>query len=374
MTLLEKNTMDQSALFINYSRQKMKTIFYSTFLSLVIAFGSIAQQEYQFANSAFNPYLLNPAAGGLTDVAQFDVMARTQWLGYDGAPRTFLVSGTSQLNFSPTGGLSEFNVRDEALFKSPKVTIGKSKHVVGGKMWSDAIGPFAKTSLQMSYAYHIPLSRDLNIGAGLGLGYSHFRLDPSKVVLYQENDPTFNQFLGGTSQQSIFDAQAGLVLYGKNVFLGLSTTQAFKNQVRLNNVALESNFNRHYFIVAKYRIDVNDILAIEPMVVFKFAQYSPMSADFGARFTMNRNIWFGLQYRTNNALVFNFGGNIIKNLYLNYSYEQSVGRISTAGNGSHEIGIGYYLGKNRNVAKELRQNKKAGETEVKEEKEVEKKQ
>ena len=89
---------------------------------------------------------------------------------------------------------------------------------------------------------------------------------------------------------------------------------------------------------------------------------------------MNQNIWFGLQYRTNNALVFNFGGNIIKNLYLNYSYEQSVGRISTAGNGSHEIGIGYYLGKNRNVAKELRQNKKAGETEVKEEKEVEKKQ
>ena len=158
------------------------------------------------------------------------------------------------------------------------------------------------------------------------------------------------------------------------MFLGLSTTQAFKNQVRLNNVALESNFNRHYFIVAKYRIDANDALAIEPMMVFKFAQHSPMSVDFGARFTMNQNIWFGLQYRTNNALVFQFGGNIIKNLYLNYSYEQSVGRISTAGNGSHEIGIGYYLGKNRNVDKELRQNKKEGETEVKEEKEVEKKQ
>jgi type IX secretion system PorP/SprF family membrane protein len=358
--------MDQSVLFINHSRQKMKTIFNTAILTLALAFGSIAQQEYQFANTAFNPFLLNPAAAGLTDVAQFDAIARTQWLGYDGAPRTFLISGSSQLNFSPTGGLSEFNVRDESLFKSPKITIGKSKHVVGGKMWSDAIGPFSKTSVQLSYAYHMPLSRTLNVGAGLGMGYSHFRLDPSKVVLYQENDPTFNQFLGGTSQQSIFDAQAGLVLYGKNVFLGLSTTQAFKNQVRLNNVALESNFNRHFFIVAKYRIDANDALAIEPMMVFKFAQYSPMSVDFGARFTMNQNLWFGLQYRTNNALVFQFGGNIIKNLYLNYSYEQSVGRIATAGNGSHEIGIGYYLGKNRNVDKELRQNKKEGETEVKE--------
>ncbi len=347
----------------------MKIVFNISLLSLVLAFGSFAQQEYQFANTAFNPYLLNPAAGGLTDIAQFEAIARTQWLGYDGAPRTFLVSGTSQLNFSPTGGLSEFNVRDEALFKSPKISIGKSKHVVGGKMWSDAIGPFSKTSVQLSYAYHMPLSRNLNVGAGLGMGYSHFRLDPSKVVLYQENDPTFNQFLGGTSQQNIFDAQAGLVLYGKNVFLGLSTTQAFKNPVRLNNVALESNFNRHYFLIAKYRIDANEALAIEPIMVFKFAQYSPISVDFGARFTMNQNIWFGLQYRTNNALIFQFGGNIIKNLYLNYSYEQSVGRISTSGNGSHEIGIGYYLGKNRNVDKELRQKKKEGETEMKEVKE-----
>lgn len=358
--------MDQLALFINPSRQKMKTIFNTTFLIVVLALGSYAQQEYQFANTAFNPYLLNPAAGGLTDVTQFDAIARTQWLGYEGAPRTFLLSGTSQLHFGPTGGLSEFNVRDEALFKSPKISIGKAKHVVGGKFWTDAIGPFSKTSVQLSYAYHIPISRTLNVGAGLGLGYSHFRLDPSKVVLYQADDPTYNQFLGNTSQQSIFDAQAGLVLYGKNVFVGLSTTQAFKNQVRLNNVALESSFNRHYFIVAKYRIDANDVLAIEPMMVFKFAQYSPMSVDFGARFTMNQNLWFGVHYRTNNALVFNFGGNIIKNLYLNYSYEQSVGRIATAGNGSHEIGIGYYLGKNRNVDKELRKNKKEGETEVKE--------
>ncbi len=331
----------------------------------MLAYFSTAQQEYQFANTAFNPFLLNPAAGGLTDVAQFDAIVRTQWLGYEGAPRTFLVSGVSQLNFGPSNSRNEFNRRNEPLFKSPKISVGNSKHIVGGKIWSDAIGPFSKTSLQLSYAYHMPLSRTLNVGAGLGIGYSHFRLDASKVILFQADDPSYNQFLGNTSQQSIFDAQAGLVLYGKNVFLGLSTTQAFKNQVRLSNVALESNFNRHYFIVAKYRIDPNDVVAIEPMVVFKFAQFSPMSVDFGARFTMNQNIWFGLQYRTNNALVFQCGGNIIKNLFLNYSYEQSVGRIATAGNGSHEIGIGYYLGKNRNINRELRNNKNGGGTDVK---------
>ena len=358
---MAKNSTVQSASFTNQSRHPMKTILNTT-IFILLGFTSMAQQEYQFANTAFNPFLLNPAAGGLTDIAQFDAIVRTQWLGYDGAPRTFLVSGASQLNFGPSNSRNEFNRRDEALFKSPKISVGNSKHVVGGKIWSDAIGPFSKTSMQLSYAYHMPLSRTLNVGAGLGIGFSHFRMDPSKIVLYQADDPSYNQLLGNTSQQSIFDAQAGLVLYGKNVFLGLSTTQAFKNQVRLSNVALESNFNRHYFIVAKYRIDPNDVVAIEPMVVFKFAQNSPMSVDFGARVTMNQNIWFGLQYRTNNALVFQFGGNIIKNLFLNYSYEQSVGRISTSGNGSHEVGIGYYLGKNRNIDRELRNNKKSGGT------------
>ena len=123
--------MDQSVLFINHSRQKMKTIFNTTMLTLALAFGSIAQQEYQFANTAFNPFLLNPAAAGLTDVAQFDVIARTQWLGYDGAPRTFLVSGSSQLNFSPTGGLSEFNVRDEAVMLKEFASKVKGKKFSG---------------------------------------------------------------------------------------------------------------------------------------------------------------------------------------------------------------------------------------------------
>jgi hypothetical protein len=45
-----------------------------------IAFG---QQEYQFANTVNNPYLLNPAAGGMTDVMQFEASTRMQWLGYD---------------------------------------------------------------------------------------------------------------------------------------------------------------------------------------------------------------------------------------------------------------------------------------------------
>lgn len=315
-----------------------------------------AQQEYQFANTANNPFLLNPAAGGMTDVMQFEAISRMQWLGYDGGPRTMLLSGNSQIKLRKSGEntIDEFNIKDEKFFSGPKVTTSKSKHVIGGKIWNDAIGPFAKTSIQGSYAYHLPLTKKLNFGVGLGLGYSNFRLDENKVVLHQADDNTYSQFLGNSSQQGVGDAQAGFVIYGERLFFGLSGTQLLKNKVELNQIVTGSNFNRHYFIITKYKIEASDLLDIEPTLVTKITQNSPISLDLGTRLIYNNSSWFGIQYRTNSSLVFQVGSNLIKNLYMSYAYEHSMGKLRTAGNSTHEIQLGLYLGNNRNVDKEIK--------------------
>lgn len=319
-----------------------------------------AQQEYQFANTAFNPFLLNPAAGGLTDVMHFEASTRMQWLGYDGGPKSVLLSGNSQIKIKKTGenALDEFNIHGEKFFSSPKVTISKSKHIVGGKVWNDAIGPFSKTSIQGSYAYHLPLTKKMNFGVGIGLGYSNFRLDESRVVLHQEDDNTYSQFLGNASQQNLGDAQAGFVVYGEKFFLGISGTQLLKNKVELNQIVTGSNFNRHYFVIAKYTFGVTDELDIEPTIVTKSTQNSHVSIDFGSRFIYKKSTWLGLQFRTNSTLVFQVGSNLIKNFYVNYAYEYSMGKLRTANNATHEIQLGFYLGKNRNIDKEIKNNPK----------------
>ena len=332
-------------------------------ITCLVVFNAISQQEYQFANTVNNPFLLNPAAGGLTDVMHFEASTRMQWLGYDGGPRTVLLSGNSQVRFNKSGEniVSEFNVRDEKLFKNPKITIGKSKHIIGGKVWNDAIGPFSKTAIQGSYAYHLRFTKKLNFGVGLGLGYSNFRLNESKVILNQQDDNTYAQFLGNSSQQNIADAQAGFVIYGERFFLGLSGTQLLKNKVELNQVLTQSNFNRHYFIVTKYKLINSGDITIEPSLVAKFAKDIPVSIDLGTRVLYKNSSWIGLQFRTNSSLIFQVGSNLIKNLYLNYSYEYSIGKLRTAGNSTHEIQLGYYLGKNRNVDKEIKQNSEKAE-------------
>lgn len=327
-------------------------------INCLIVFSASSQQEYQFANTVNNPFLLNPAAGGMTDVMQFEASTRMQWLGYEGGPKTILLSGHSQIGFNKAGGktLSEFNVHDEKLFKSPEITTSKNKHVIGGKVWNDAIGPFSKTSIQGSYAYHLRLTKSLNFGVGLGLGYSNFRLNESKVVLHQQDDNAYAQFLGNSSQQNMADAQAGLVVYGERFFFGVSGTQMLKNKVELDQILTESNFNRHYFIIAKYKLLNEGDVAVEPSIVAKFAENSPVSLDLGARMIYKNSSWFGVQFRTNSTLMFQVGSNLIKNLYINYTYEHSMGKLRTAGNSTHEIQLGYYLGKNRNVDKEIKDN------------------
>ncbi len=323
----------------------------STIIALGTAVIGFSQQESQFASVFQNPYILNPAAGGLYNVMQVDANTRMQWVGYGEGPTTLMLTAHSQIKVGRSSSNQEFNPKGDALFNRPSMSVGSVKHVVGGKILNDAIGPFAKTSIYGSYAIHLPMTRNFNIGVGLGLGWSNFRINESRVVLYDQNDATYDEIVASSSQQNIGDAHAGLVFYGKGFFLGVSTTQLLKNKAKFGSVLTNSNYNRHYFANASYGIRAGN-MTIEPGVILKIAENSPSSLDFGARFIYKGSMWIGVYGRTSNNLVFQAGSNLVKNLYLSYAYEQSLGKIRNAASGTHEIQLGIYIGKNRNIKQE----------------------
>lgn len=324
---------------------------------------SFAQQEGHYLNLANNPFMLNPAAGGLSDVAHIELSSRNQWTGYSGSPTSVLLVGNTPLKVGKDSesALSEFNNENTMLFQSPTRTAGKMKHILGGRAMYDGIGPFNKTSIYGSYAFHLPFTKTVNFGAGIGLGWSNLGINQNRVVLYQEDDAAYSQFLGNTSSQNILDANAGIVFYGEKLFVGLSTTQLLRNSVEFADVVTESNFNRHYFLVAKYEFELNEQFSIEPTVVAKYVQNSPFSGDFGARFIYNKASWLALQYRTSNAFTFQLGTNIVKNIYISYGFEMATGPLRTGTSGTHELQLGFYIGKNRNMAKEIKESSETSE-------------
>ena len=334
-----------------------------TALLALSALQSLAQQESQFANVANNPFYVNPAAAGLYDVMQFEATYRSQWMGYNGGPRTMMFMGNSQIGGKSKKALKEFNIKDESFFGLPERSTGSIKHIVGGKMMNDAIGPFARTSVHGSYAIHLPFVSSFNFGAGLGIGWSNFKVDESRVLLHQTDDVSYSQFLGNTSTQNMLDVNAGLVFYNDVFFMGLSTTQALNNKLRFDAVDTESAHVRHYYVVSKYKFNLGSV-ALEPSITGKLAPKGPVSIDLGTRLIINNSTWLGIQYRTSNALIFQVGSTIIKNLYVGYSYEQAIGSIKTVNNGSHEIQLGLLIGNNRNIDKEIKESKAEDDTQT----------
>lgn len=320
-----------------------KRILFSFFLISGFAF---SQQESQFASGFNNPYLYNPAAGGLSNVTQIDAVARMQWVGAGDGPTTMNLSGHSVIGIGNSAKVEDYNPKGKAFYARPEVNVGSLKHVVGGRIVSDKIGVFNKVGVYGSYAIHIPVTKEFNVGAGIGLGWGNYRINPSRVVLFDQNDDTYATALGNSSQQNIFDANAGLVFYGKGLFFGASVTQALKNKAKFDGVMTSSNYNRHYNLTLSYGLKMGKSV-LEPGVIAKFAENSPVNLDFGARFIVNNVAWIGVYGRTSNNLVLQLGTTLVGNVYLCYSYEHSIGKIRNAASGTHEIQLGIYLGKKK---------------------------
>jgi type IX secretion system PorP/SprF family membrane protein len=320
------------------------------------------QQDIQFTQTLSNPYLFNVGAGGMTNVAEFNLGTRAQWLSVGGKPMTYYASGQSQVRFGKGDKpvLDDFNQAQKSVYDSPVRTIGL-KHIIGGKAISDAIGPFAKTSAMASYAIHLPLTKKLNIGLGVGMGISNFSVNDSKVKLSDANDAAYQSYLGSASKQNFLDVQSGLVVYNDRFYLGISGTQLLHNRTQFRSIETESNFERHWYFMGSYRFDLGKTYALEPVMMVKDVVGSPASYDIGARFHYHRMGWISLGYRGKSAFSVGFGINVLKQFRVSYAYEMGISNLRSYGNGSHELQIGIVLGHRRNMEKEFREQQKEQE-------------
>ena len=319
-----------------------------------------AQQDIQFSQALSNPYLFNPGAGGMSNVAEFNLGTRAQWISVEGKPMTYYVSGQSQIRGkkSEKTVLDEFNLEHKSIYNSPQRTIGL-KHIVGGKVLSDIIGPFARTGFMGSYAIHMPFTKKVNVGLGIGLGMNSFSINEKKVTLLDQNDGAYLSYVGASNRQSMVDVQSGLVFYNHKFYFGLSGSQLLKNKAQFKGIETESRFERHWYAVGSYRFDLmKQKFGIEPVVIVKKTVASPVSYDVGARFHYYNMGWISLGYRGNAALSAGFGFNVLRQFRLAYAFEMGVSGLRSYGNGSHEIQLGFVFGRKRNMEKEFKEQEK----------------
>ncbi len=332
----------------------MKKLIY---IALFFGFSSplIAQQESQFTQFYMNPYMHNPAASGMMSLIDVNLGFRQQWAGIEGAPRTFFASAHSQIKLGKKGNqvLQEFR-ESGTFFSTPQVSTGAVKHVVGGKLFTDQMGPFNKTSLGGSYAFHFPMIKNVNMSFGLSAGWSNFGLNSSKVKLYHQDDGAYANLTSNGGSQNFFDMQAGTMIYHKYFEVGYSMSQLINNKYVVENITTDSRFERHHFVYIAGNIDFNDDWMVSPAIFMRSVKNAPFNFEGMIRVQYRRMAWLGVGYRNTNTLTFSAGANFAKNFRIGYSYDSGFGQYrSVQGGGSHEIIVGFLLGKNRKLEKEI---------------------
>ena len=321
---------------------------------LLVATQSFAQQKPQYTQYTLNNYLLNPAIAGIEDYADVKLGTRHQWSGLEGAPVSYYATFHAPImkDVNPAMKRRPGVVPKEATTKKPSTYRQiRPHHGIGAMAMTTQTGPLKRSSLNVSYAYHQPLTRTLRLSAGVSPGMFQYSLDQSEVRVINPNDPAI---LDGRVNETKFDLNMGFWLYSYNFYLGVAGTQLVPSKrEHLTTGVAEDNSGRlqqHYFVTGGYRLDVSPGMAVIPSVMVKMAQPSPVSVDATVKAIYGDRVWAAVSYRHNESVAAMAGVNISYLLDLSYSYDASTSPLGPANAGSHEVVLGFKL---RNTSRVL---------------------
>jgi type IX secretion system PorP/SprF family membrane protein len=288
-------------------------------LTIPISIGVWAQQLPQLSQYVSQDYLYNPAVAGSRPLFEIRSAHRSQWVGIQDAPRTFMLSTTT-----PVGA-----------------NMG-----VGGFLYTDHVGPTRRTGFQASYAYHLKLTSEIKLGLALSFGLQQFLIDGSKITFHDGYDPVMDDQLRG---DLVPDATFGLLLHHRDWWFGAAAPQILGNTVYFFDDRDESlnSLARHYYAMGGYRYHVSEDLSLEPSFLVKYVDPVPAKIDATVMVRYKEMVWLGASYRTNDAISVMVGYWMKRTLQFGYSYDVITTNLSRYSTGTHELMLAVTFGKER---------------------------
>ena len=290
-------------------------------LLLGTTFSSNAQQDPQYTQYMYNTQVVNPAYAGSRDVLSFGVLGRTQWVNFEGAPRT----GTFTVN-GPIGTLDNMGL--------------------GLSIVYDEIGPATESNIIVDYAYRINVSETGKVSFGVKAGLDILDVDFTKLNIADGGDVFENNNIDNKLQPQI---GAGVYYNTDKFYAGLSvpnflTTKHFdQSEIRdiLNGSLIAGETTAaerlHYFLIAGYVFDINENLKFKPATLIKAVNGSPLQWDASANFLINEKLTLGAAYRWSAALSAMAGFQVSDSIFIGFGYDYQSTDIETYSDGSYEV-------------------------------------
>ena len=284
---------------------------------IVSSLVSNAQQDAQASMYFFNPLNYNPAYAGTRGSLNLTAVHRSQWVGWEGAPRT--------------------------QFLSIHAPIVRKRIGLGANLSYDNIGSRSNLSAMGNFAYHLQLnSKSLRLSFGASAGINSNQYDFNGLIV---NDNTDIHYL--TSNKSVSpNFGAGLYLHSNKGYLGFSLPRLIEKSI--DNNTSKSFLKRHYYLTSGYVFNVNSVTDIKPSILIKYTQNAPITVDFNYSMFFYNKLWIGLMYRMHESVGFNSSFLVKEAFTLGYSFDYPINNLRFNNFGSHEILFSFDLrSKNR---------------------------
>ncbi len=290
-------------------------------LILLGTVSSKAQQDPQYTQYMYNTQVVNPAYVGSKEALNFGLLGRTQWVNFEGAPKT----GTFTMG-TPIGSLQNMGL--------------------GLSIVHDELGPAVESNINIDYAYVINASEDAKVSFGVKAGLDLLDVDFTKLNIADQGD-VFENNVDRRLQPQI---GAGAYYYTDKFYAGLSvpnflSTKHFDESQIDAIVDDPSSFagettaaeRLHYFLIAGYVFDINDNLKFKPATLIKVVSGSPLQWDASGTFLINEKFTLGASYRWSAALSAIAGFQVSDEIFIGVGYDYQTTDIETYSDGSYEV-------------------------------------
>lgn len=305
---------------------------------------SYGQQNIQFTQYIFNSISVNPAYTGYKEEWFGQMGLRSQWAGWDGAPKT--------------GTVSIDGVIDP-----------DKRHGVGLQITGDQLGAQGAMSAYANYALRLQLDRadEHRLALGIAAGATQYSLDGNKLKYHDEGDYAVPDGKISTWRP---DVRLGVYYSNSRWYAGVAVQDLFSNSnsaedFQFNLNSLESLYRRiHGYFMAGALVELDRGLMLRPSILIKDDFKGPTSLDVNAMFIFNEQFWIGGGYRTR-AKIFDrdYSTSSVSKLSslnslsgiaqfyvspkfrIGYSYDHMLNKMSGMQNGTHEVTLGVTFGR-----------------------------
>ncbi len=303
---------------------KKKSPYFLVFLLVVFFFRSgSAQQLPQYTQWVYNQFAINPAHAGIKNCLDIHSLYRTQWLGFDGAPKSGFLTIAAPIHTKRKQLLS-------------------ARHGVGAKVEVDNIGAFSSTRLNFAYAAHFNFTPETRLSLGLYAGFVQFGYNPQNTVTINP-DPSISK----TASFIAPDATFGAWWNGKNYYLGFVEQNLIHS--KWNNIGTDSKFRFHTIFNGGYRYAINQSFTLLPAFILRIPPAGPASLDLNLLCDFQNQFGFGLGYRNVDAVMLFASFKIKQQLSIQYSFDFITSPLRKGTVNSHELSIAFTTCKPKNT-------------------------